>query len=153
MKIYRERNTLPSTIIIGVDPWVFNKNNGCLKWHWFGQGYYSKFTGSSARNLFDLQVRPQDFIPFSYQQLVSISYFQAGLHVLMSSDGHFFSKQQWFSSARQKLNAEQSILPDGSRTWSKSQRESSLSEVRKQIQEETQEARNISGFSSNWIKN
>lgn len=134
-EIYRERQVLPSIIIIGVDPWIFDKNNGSVQWQQFGQ-YYLKFISSSSRNLFDLKVRPQDYISYQIQQLASFSYFQAGIQFLWSKHSRLFSKKQWFSLTRQKYNEKETILADGSRTWRKDHREAPLEEVRKKIRDD-----------------
>ncbi len=38
--VYRARRFLPRLVILGVDPWVFNRNNGLSRWRSFGP-YYS----------------------------------------------------------------------------------------------------------------
>ncbi len=145
-EIYREQKNLPSTIIIGVDPWVFNKNNNCIKWHWFGQYYDSKYISAGSRNFYDLKIKPQDIVPYNYQQLVSVSYFQAGLHNFIPLLVGLFHKHPWFTLTDRKCNKEESLLPDGSRTFTQKEREVAVDDVRKEIQRGTDDAPYISGF-------
>jgi hypothetical protein len=145
-EIYREGKVLPSTIIIGADPWVFNKNNGSLGWQRLGQSYYSKFINATRRDSFTLKIKPEDLVPYTLQQLISVSYFQDGLYAFFTSDVHLFFKKQEFLMTKQEFNDKDTILPDGSWIFSKKHRDISTAEVRNAIKEDTDEARCIHGF-------
>ena len=144
-EIYREEHMLPATVIIGVDPWIFNKNNGLSKWRQFDQYYYSKFINSSSQHSFDLKISPQDLVPYEYQQLISISYFQAGIQSLLSRKEHLFDKQ-WFTLTNNKWNDQTTYLPDGTRTWPKNEREAPPLEVKKKVVAENNQPNNLVSF-------
>ena len=137
-EIYRERHVIPSIVIIGVDHWIFNKNNFLIKWQRFG-AYYSKFISLIPRTSFDLKIRPQDYVSPIWQQLFSLSYFQDSIQFLRASHFNLFSKNDpsgWFTLTNHKWNENETILVDGSRTNRKSTRDRSPVDVSKMVQDE-----------------
>jgi hypothetical protein len=140
-EIYRDRRVVPSIMIIGVDPWIFNKNNELFKWHKLEE-YYLKFFNALPNHLFNFKIRPQEIIPYEYQQMVSISYFQSGIQFLRS---HPVSKQE-FSLTDRKWNESVTLLPDGSTTSSRKEREAALVQVRQLVQREDMEPRDLVRF-------
>lgn len=146
-EIYRESHVLPTTIIIGVDPWDFNKNNTLFKWQQFGI-CYSRSINSKSNYYFDFKIRFQDFISPIFQQLISASYFQAGIRYLFSRNFKLTNHHMGFTKTHLKCNEKQTILPDGSRVYSKVEREINPDEVvRKiQIQNSQNDATYLEGF-------
>ncbi|PIE46280.1 MAG: hypothetical protein CSA44_00605 [Gammaproteobacteria bacterium] len=76
-QMYKEKNSLPSRIIIGIDPWMFNKNNGQTRWKSIEKEYNAffekKIEHQSVSNSLDIR---------KYKQLLSFSYFQSSLKLM-----------------------------------------------------------------------
>ena len=68
-QIYHTKNILPKKIILGIDPWLFNKNNGQTRWHSLREEYYS-FTNKK------IEIE-ESILNNKAKQLFSLSYFQA----------------------------------------------------------------------------
>ena len=78
--MYKEKGELPKNIIIGVDPWIFNKNNSETRWKSISKYYYrlvDDIDSVSINKTFDYQ---------KYKQLFSLSYFQDSVNILFSKD-------------------------------------------------------------------
>lgn len=71
-QIYKDYNKLPKKVIIGIDPWTFNENNGQNRWQSLSKYYYS-FLNS------DYKDKSATFI---YRELLSITYFQNSLKMV-----------------------------------------------------------------------
>lgn len=79
-QLYKDKNLIPSKVIINFDPWLFNKNSGQNRWLSIKQEYNSFFNKDST------DFKPYSFINFEkYKQLVSLSYFQNSLKLLPSA--------------------------------------------------------------------
>jgi hypothetical protein len=78
-QMYKDRNIIPSKVIIGFDPWIFNKNNGQNRWKSIEKQYNSFF----SRDL--KNIKSYNYVNFEkYKQLLSISYFQNSLKLIPS---------------------------------------------------------------------
>lgn len=73
-QIYKDQKLSPKKIIIGIDPWIFNENNGRSRWKSI-QYFYNKF---HKKNISEL---PSNCI-HKYDELFSFSYFQSSIKVL-----------------------------------------------------------------------
>lgn len=77
IQLYRARNLLPNMIVLGVDPWIFNQNNGQTRWKSleaeYRQSLFLKKPG-------EVRLTPAGGKNLSrYQQLFSLDYFQASI--------------------------------------------------------------------------
>lgn len=70
-QMYATKNILPKKIILCVDPWLFNKNNGHKRWMSLNQEY------NSFRNE-NVEIEESIF-NYKMQQLFSFSYFQTSI--------------------------------------------------------------------------
>jgi hypothetical protein len=71
-QIYKSRSILPKKIILGIDPWLFNENNGQTRWHSLKKEYYS-FSEKTVEV-------EKDRLNNKVKQLFSFSYFQASFN-------------------------------------------------------------------------
>jgi len=140
-EMYREKGILPSNIIIGIDPWIFNKNTDHYTWKEFGQ-YYARFNNWGPGDLFDLKTWQENLIPYKYQLLVNHFYTLTSIQYLLHPCAH-----NLFSATDQRYNEKMTYLPDGSWTWDRQSRESSVLDVRKIVEEDNFHPYNITGFS------
>jgi hypothetical protein len=77
--IYRGKKELPKVVILGIDPWVFNKNNGLTRWRVFGQDYEAmvrEIAGQGGKGYGYLDKTHR------YGQLVSFDYTVANVNSL-----------------------------------------------------------------------
>lgn len=101
-QMYKERSILPNKIIIGIDPWLLNENNGQSRWKSLEYFYnkYNKKTGSIlATNS-----------SYKYSELFSLSYFQASIKSLPK----LFSGTSRPIATQEKYNETNTKLSDGS---------------------------------------
>ena len=76
-QMYKEKNNLPSQIILSIDPWMFNKNNGQLRWKSIEEQYYRFFHEAVIRTNVSKVLNID-----KYKQLFSFSYFQSSLKLI-----------------------------------------------------------------------
>lgn len=101
-QIYKERNILPRKLIIGIDPWLLNENNGQTRWkslEYFYNKYNKKADFSLAKNS-----------SYKYSELFSLSYFQASIKALPK----LFSGTSEPIATQEKYNETNTKLSDGS---------------------------------------
>ena len=95
-QMYREKNLLPSVMILGLDPWLLNKNHGQSRWKSVA-GYCRRID----RELAVCTTGPDfsrmvGWIPDRYWELFSIAYFQASLKKLASGES---TRQEYRATA------------------------------------------------------
>lgn len=114
-QIYIECNILPRRLIIGIDPWLLNQNNGQLRWKSLEDFYnkYKKRDVTLAKNSL-----------YQYSELYSLSYFQASIKALPK----LFSETPRPIATKERYNLTNTILTDGSLVYS--------SRIRNQTQEQ-----------------
>lgn len=127
-ELYRENNVVPDTVILGVDPWIFNKNNHVQTWKTLDV-YYHKFLfdvglEKKASHLSILQgVNMRIFQMHKYLQLFSLSYFQtsvARLRLLSENIRNGSFQTSYYST--NEVDLDDSIkLSDGSFIYNKEQ--------------------------------
>ena len=108
-QLYKDNDIFPNNIIIGVDPWIFNKNNSELRWKSIREYYYIFF-----ENKEDISVNKT----FDYEKLklyISFSYFQESVDKIF--DGN---KEQ---------NEGNIKLPDGSIIYNSTFSEANVVEI------------------------
>lgn len=69
-QLYKFEKLLPKKIILGIDPWIFNENNGKVYWKSLQKEYNTFSNGTEIR---------ENIITDKNKQLFSFSYFQASL--------------------------------------------------------------------------
>ena len=73
-QLYKAKGNLPSQIILGIDPWMFNENNGQVRWKSISKQYNLFFNKeSNLSNTIGIG---------KYRQLFSFSYFQSSLKLI-----------------------------------------------------------------------
>lgn len=71
-QLYKDNGIKPQKLVIGIDPWLFNQNNGQSRWLSIKQAY-DTYYGKISKNLITN-------IPIhKYAQLFDLSYFQASI--------------------------------------------------------------------------
>jgi hypothetical protein len=111
-QIYKTKKILPKKIILGIDPWIFNRNNGQESWKSLRNEYYS-FTNKKT-------IKKESIINNKFKQLFSLSYFQSSFrnlpNVIIGTNDPI---------ATDKINNESNTkLVDGSLSYNKIYRES-----------------------------
>lgn len=116
-EMYRQKDILPKKIIIGIDPWVFNKNNGQSRWKSISNYYYSLEDILGYENINKKSIEYK-----KYSQLYSLEYFQSSVDFLFKDRIEYFSTNKKKSFYNIKLS-------DGSLVYPKSIREAEIEEV------------------------
>lgn len=115
-QIYKSKGIIPRKMIIGIDPWLFNKNNNQQRWKSL-ENEYNEFHKK------DLTLAPH---LFKYKQLFSPSYFQSSIKQL--------GKNNEPQATLLRNNKGNTKLTDGSLTYSKQYREASINKINVQAQ-------------------
>ena len=114
-QMYKTKNILPKRIILGIDPWLFNENNGQTRWSSIKKEYNSFFSKTTDKDILDDKT----------QQLFSFSYFQSSLKTLpkvVLGKSHPISSSEIYNETNTKIM-------DGSLTYSKKYRNVSIEKV------------------------
>lgn len=115
-QIYKSKGIIPGKVIIGIDPWLFNENNNQSRWKTL-ENEYNKFLEKDSFFKDNL---------YKYKQLISPSYFQSSIKQL--------GKKSDPQTTLIKYNRSNTKLTDGSLTYSKSYRESTISDINVGVQ-------------------
>jgi hypothetical protein len=70
MGLYRIKGDLPRTVILGIDPWVFNKNNGLPEFWKSLSRYYEKM----VEEINHREIKVNATQPNKYMQLINLDY-------------------------------------------------------------------------------
>lgn len=127
---YRISNKLPKIVIIGVDPWILNRNSGESGYLTVMDSYKEMLNyldGIASVNYNFLSLRLRDNI-FRTLQLVSPSYFQASVAKLYS--GRLTNEHEPRISLSQIDTDDAAILPDGTHIYEAKARNKPLQEIR-----------------------
>jgi len=124
-QMYKARNMLPRKILLCVDPWLFNKNNGQTQWGSLYNEYSQFFRGGKVIHIAPLQTSSK------YRQLLSRSYFQSSLKTLY---GNIKGINQPKATS-QKYNKTNTELTDGSATYAEAFRNVTPAELNGRVQE------------------
>lgn len=108
-ELYHQKGLIPSTVILGLDPWFLNANSGHKSWITLKEEYLAII------ERLDISVSPDD-IPkgntlSKLKELVSLRYLQNSLGLLFSSEGDEPYK------TNEKFCETGGILADGSRIY------------------------------------
>ncbi len=125
-QMYEQKKCLPKKIILGLDPWILNINNGQTRWSTLKQEYFILHNQLSNNN----EVADDKHIDSKYLQLVSPSYFISSFKKMLLTS----SKPIPTST---KINNTFTRLVDGSITYDLKYRSATPAEVEKRAIDQT----------------
>jgi hypothetical protein len=131
VQMLEQKKCLPKKIIIGLDPWTLNANNGQTRWKKLESEYeefYNKMTRNYTKqkdNLFEnvIKIIKENMY---YTELFSPTYFKSSLSILMSENTKPFV-------AKEKVNNTFTKISDGSISYDLKYRSASNDEIEKRI--------------------
>jgi hypothetical protein len=85
-EISKENHKLPKTIILGVDPWLFNKNNTQNKWLTIHDYYDKGVKALQLPNSLSSKMLYYKFMLKRYSQFADLSYYQSSLYLYISNN-------------------------------------------------------------------
>jgi len=118
-QLYKDNNKLPQKIIIGIDPWTFNENNGQKRWQSIAV-YYYRFQNAENQD---------NTSYFKYKELFSFSYFQSSLKMIP----RFIAGNAKPQPSTEKFNYLGTKLTDGSLVYGEPYRNASSKEIEDKI--------------------
>jgi hypothetical protein len=128
-ELYRKEGRVPKEIVLGVDPWIFNKNYSESRWKALEKEYKELLSVLNASEL-KMNYKINDFISDNILELFSLSYFQTAWSKLRSKnieESENFVEEPL--ATKETFNEKATILVDGSRVYDKLSREKSAHEV------------------------
>lgn len=102
-EFFKQKNCLPKKIIIGLDPWTLNENNGQTRWTAFSKEFNSIFKQLTKKE----SSIHENWKDSKYLQLISPSYFK-------SSYKNLFTELSQPISTKNPVNSRFTRHPDGS---------------------------------------
>lgn len=89
LQVYEEHDLLPRLLVLGIDPWVFNRNSEQARWKSLEQEYRRSLYG------INIKVPPSDVPSYKrlhkLQQLVSFDYFRAALNAAHRTNRNYYA--------------------------------------------------------------
>lgn len=127
--LYRKRGFKPTLVIIGLDPWVLNRNNDQNRWEDLYDEYFEMKSvlgfASSHKPTTQEKLLYKIRIYKKYKEFISAEYFNQSFIDLMQKGRA--GKKYW---ATDKLEAEEPIkMVDGSLVYAKKMREKDVSDI------------------------
>jgi hypothetical protein len=122
-QIYKDHNLTPKKIILGIDPWLLNENNGQSRWksiEYFYNRYYQEDESKPTSNFMH-----------KYGQLYSLSYFQASIKAIPK----LFSGSSKPLETLTKQNKSNTKLIDGSLVYGESYRNATQEDINTKIRD------------------
>lgn len=122
IEFYLEKGLKPKKVVLGIEPWIFNADNGHTRWKDFRNEYlaaYHHVTNKTGKTKKDFKL-----IDDKYLTLLSPSYFQKSLYILFrpKSVGEFYITD--------KSEADEPIkMSDGSYVYGKDMRNLTAEQV------------------------
>ncbi|HTC00352.1 MAG TPA: hypothetical protein VK705_06685 [Ferruginibacter sp.] len=118
-QLYKSNHIIPKTILLGIDPWIFNKNNDLQRWQSLKSEYYNFLNENKISEVIPVTV------DIKYFQLLSPSYFQRCLKNIPA----VIKDSRNPMSTSVKYNLTETKLIDGSITYPKDFREAPPAKV------------------------
>jgi len=118
-ELYKFNKKSPQKIIIGIDPWTFNENNGQKRWQSISAYYYS----------FQNTINQENTTYFKYKELFSFSYFQSSLKMIPC----FIAGNANPKSTKETHNLLATKLTDGSFVYGEQYRNANQIEIDNKI--------------------
>jgi len=123
LEFYLQKDMKPETVILGIDPWIFNRDNGITRWKEFKSTYVKSYKRITSN---DTRVKSFEIIDDKYLALLSPSYLQKSLTLLFKPkfEGEFYATSDTLADVPIKM-------ADGSYQYGKKLREISSEDVNK----------------------
>lgn len=87
-ELYRERDLVPRQVVLGIDPWIFNRNHFQFRWKSLENEYRKSLRHGSAQKSLTLEEsHPQ---ANRYLQLINVEYFLAALAVARLPERNYY---------------------------------------------------------------
>ncbi len=118
-QMYKSKDILPKEIIFGVDPWIFNINNGQNRWLSIEKEYNEYYNIKETKTDLGFKI-------LKYSQLFSPSYLQASINVLLS--------EKKLTTTTKKYNKGRTKLKDGSLVEAQDLREITINQLDYEVQ-------------------
>lgn len=108
ISLYNKKGLLPKKIIIGLDPWILNKNSGQNRWKSIESEYYDIIDDISYSNENKKQNKQFDNI-YKYHNLISMPYLKKSLSqykdlIINKKNNGYFATDKYESEVAIKLN-------------------------------------------------
>jgi len=123
--MYKKRNLIPKIIVLGLDPWILNKNNNITAWKSNSDFFYLTQKNNSAKE----RLLKTQFLVEKYSQILSPSYFQSSI------EGILKSKQTSYFPTADTIGKEDVRLKDGSLSYKLSMQTKSNEAIGKDAEE------------------
>lgn len=117
--IYREKEHIPKKVMIGLDPWILNKNNNQNRWKSINSSYFY------IQNQIGIEDKTNKKLDEKYLELVSLAYFQSAIETISKGNSITYSPTERNYS---KTNMKRS---DGSLVYNEEIRNRTVKESRK----------------------
>ena len=129
---YYKKKVLPKTVILGLDPWIFNKNSGQDRWESLDKDY--KEILALVNKETKIEVDHSDMshlIPLKLSNLVSLSYLQSSLDGLIDKLVNRWKQNSSTCTSTEVSQVDDGdmILRDGRRVYGLHMRGKSVKEV------------------------
>lgn len=125
-QLYYANDKLPNKVILGVDPWIFNKNHGQTRWETLEENYRNFFKHNDIDNgKFLKKPLLNTIFENNLLNLFSIKYFQESIKYL--SSGNYYN-EDYFSTQEKELSSKIK-LDDGSLVYGSDFRKADINEI------------------------
>ena len=139
-EMYLQKDMKPELVVLGLDPWLLNKNNGQGRWMSIGD-YCEGFTSRidlgerSSRSIF--LFKPSSLFRIKkYLQIFSLSYFQSSARYLLEQIMDREEKGKYYSTDAINLDVNVKLF-DGSYSYNREYRDVSISKALEYAREYT----------------
>ena len=88
LQIYREHHLLPKLLVLGIDPWVFNRNSEQTRWKSLEHEYRRSLYGNDPKAVSSIPASDQR--QSKLQQLMSFDYFLASIKSAYRADRNYY---------------------------------------------------------------
>jgi len=140
-EMYREKNQEPGIIVLGLDPWLLNKNSDQERWKSIGD-YYERFASeigldNRLSNPLFIWQDSRFFKIKKYLQIFSLTYFQSSIRYLWKQTiTKEIKRDKYYPTDLTDLDVNVALF-DGSHSSERAYRETGISEVLKAAKEYT----------------
>ncbi len=122
IQMYKERNLLPQKVIIGLDPWVLNRESGQNRW----QSLEDEYIRSCEQLGLSVSTRQDNKTARKYIELISMPYLKESYDQWKKP-----SRASYYATTQNELQVDIE-LADGSRSYHETYRNKSVNEARQE---------------------